>query len=73
MMKRGELRQRYNLEGSGTGDCCGSYWCACCALMQEEKEVTARLMDNMGAPSQQGYQKNETMGYNPAGQVPPEK
>ncbi|KAI9786558.1 MAG: hypothetical protein M1816_007882 [Peltula sp. TS41687] len=65
MMKRDEFRQRFNLEGSAVGDCCGAYCCPCCGLVQEEKEAIARLGRAGNTVPQQGYQKNDTMGYNP--------
>ncbi|KAJ9150341.1 hypothetical protein NKR23_g3814 [Pleurostoma richardsiae] len=42
MLKRTEIRERYGIQGSGTSDCCSAYWCSCCALIQQEKEVKAR-------------------------------
>ncbi|KAI5467345.1 PLAC8 family-domain-containing protein [Mariannaea sp. PMI_226] len=52
MMKRGEIRERFGIKGSGMSDCCTSYWCGCCALIQQEKEVQARLAQG---PIVQGY------------------
>ncbi|TWU77218.1 hypothetical protein ED733_000679 [Metarhizium rileyi] len=42
MVKREEIRKRYNIEGSHCGDCCTSFWCMCCALTQQENEVKSR-------------------------------
>jgi hypothetical protein len=42
MIKRGEIRERYGIKGSGTSDCCNSYWCGPCALVQQDKEVALR-------------------------------
>ncbi|KAK7430279.1 hypothetical protein QQZ08_003254 [Neonectria magnoliae] len=56
MMKRGEIRERFGIQGSGMNDCCASYWCGCCALIQQEKEVKARLAQG---PITQGYQSQE--------------
>ncbi|KAL5611584.1 uncharacterized protein BROUX77_001740 [Berkeleyomyces rouxiae] len=42
MMKRTELRERYGIEGSAMNDCCATYWCMCCAIVQAEKEVKHR-------------------------------
>ncbi|KXH38763.1 PLAC8 family protein [Colletotrichum nymphaeae SA-01] len=53
MMKRGEIRERFGIKGSGGSDCCVSYWCGCCALIQQDKEVQARLSTG---PIVQGYQ-----------------
>lgn len=56
MIKRGEIRERYGIKGDGTSDCCVTYWCACCALIQHDKEVIARTS---GGPIAQGYQPNK--------------
>ncbi|KAB5578203.1 DUF614 domain-containing protein [Coniochaeta sp. 2T2.1] len=53
MIKRGEIRERYGIKGSGSGDCCTSFWCSCCALIQQEKEVKGRTA---AGPITQGYQ-----------------
>lgn len=64
MIKRGEIRQMYNMPGSGTEDCCTTFWCACCALIQQDKEVqireAARRASAMG--HQQAYQAQPPMG-----------
>ncbi|KAI9794478.1 MAG: hypothetical protein M1833_000391 [Piccolia ochrophora] len=69
MMKRGELREQYNLDGSGFKDCCGAYCCPCCGLVQEEKEVLFRTqgaVQPVPTGAAQGYQKNEAqMQYPP--------
>ncbi|KAF3920115.1 hypothetical protein AA313_de0201968 [Arthrobotrys entomopaga] len=41
-MARGELRRKYNLKGSGCGDCFRHFCCECCALIQEEREIRVR-------------------------------
>ncbi|KAK6860747.1 hypothetical protein PG995_004383 [Apiospora arundinis] len=43
MMKRTEIRDRFEIPGSAMGDCCTSYWCPCCAVIQQDNEVKARL------------------------------
>ncbi|KAI9804180.1 MAG: hypothetical protein M1825_001582 [Sarcosagium campestre] len=66
MIKRGEMREQYNIDGSGAGDCFGAYCCPLCGLMQEEKEVIHRTQGAAPVPvtAAQGYQKNEsTMQY----------
>src|SRR6266566_1660482 len=30
MMKRGDIRAKFGIEGDRIGDCCAAYWCACC-------------------------------------------
>ncbi|KAH6972668.1 PLAC8 family-domain-containing protein [Ilyonectria destructans] len=56
MMKRGEIREQFGIQGSGTDDCCVSYWCSCCALIQQEKEVKDRIAQG---PITQGYNAQE--------------
>jgi hypothetical protein len=70
MLQRGELRAKYNLQGSTLGDCCRPFWCGCRELLQEEKEL-ALLTETQRPPpqqqqQQQGYQKVESgMNYAP--------
>lgn len=40
--QRDEIRYRYNLKGSGLGDCCRHTYCWQCSLCQEEMEVRDR-------------------------------
>ncbi|KDN69447.1 putative PLAC8 family protein [Colletotrichum sublineola] len=53
MMKRTEIRERFGIRGSGFSDCCVTYWCSCCAVIQHDKEVQARMSTG---PITQGYQ-----------------
>ncbi|KAJ5401280.1 PLAC8-domain-containing protein [Penicillium crustosum] len=55
---RGEMREKYGIEGSCCGDCCVSVWCGCCALVQEEKEMELRTR-----PQLSGYQNPGQMSY----------
>lgn len=68
MLKRGEIRERYGIEGTGTKDCCVSYWCPCCALIQQDNEVKARAA--AAAPITQGYQQ-QTDGMHVPQQMSP--
>ncbi|KAI9825683.1 MAG: hypothetical protein M1832_001027 [Thelocarpon impressellum] len=64
MIKRGEMRAHYNLDGSGAGDCLRPYCCPCCTIMQEEKEALLRNQGGVGATTTaQGYQKEGGMTY----------
>lgn len=36
---RGNLRNRYRIEGGGCGDCCTAWCCAPCELTQESREL----------------------------------
>ncbi|RHZ62292.1 PLAC8 family protein [Aspergillus thermomutatus] len=58
MIKRGELRERFGIQGSAFEDCWQSYCCPCCTLVQNEKEVEARS-NNL----QVGYQAPSEMTY----------
>ncbi|KAI0206315.1 PLAC8 family-domain-containing protein [Astrocystis sublimbata] len=58
MLKRGEIRERYGIQGSGCNDCCVSYWCPCCALIQQDNEVKIR---HEAQPLVQGYQAQPGM------------
>ncbi|PKY08988.1 PLAC8-domain-containing protein [Aspergillus campestris IBT 28561] len=60
MFKRGELRERFGIQGSGCGDCASAYFCPCCSLMQHEKEVDDQS-GRMQAPG--GYQAPPGMAY----------
>jgi len=59
MINRGDIRSKYHLDGSTAGDCLRSYCCACCTLIQEEKEVVARQKEQAALGAQ---------GYKPVGQ-----
>jgi len=64
MLQRSDVRAKYNLAGSGLGDCCRPYCCPCCELMQEEKELILRT--NSASQQAAGYQKPEGgMNYTP--------
>ena len=66
LLKRGEIRERYNIQGSGCSDCCVSFWCSCCAVIQQDNEVKIRQQNAAAAgPVQQGYQPQPGM------QMPP--
>ncbi|KAH6908820.1 PLAC8 family-domain-containing protein [Coprinopsis sp. MPI-PUGE-AT-0042] len=39
MWNRGDMRQRYNIKGSGCGDFCTACWCVPCELTQESREL----------------------------------
>ncbi|KAI1430200.1 PLAC8 family-domain-containing protein [Xylaria sp. FL1777] len=62
MLKRGEIRERYGIQGSGCDDCCVSFWCSCCALIQQDNEVKIR---ESARPNVQGYQAQPGMHIPP--------
>ena len=53
MIKRGDIRRRFDIPGSGVGDCCAAFWCQCCQVIQADKEVNSRLTST---PIYQPYQ-----------------
>jgi hypothetical protein len=56
MLKRRDVRNQFSLKGDEVEDCLLSSCCACCALVQMEKEVSNR--QSTGRPvelNQQGY------------------
>ncbi|KAK8064505.1 PLAC8-domain-containing protein [Apiospora phragmitis] len=61
MMKRTEIRDRFQIPGSAVGDCCTSYWCPCCAVIQQDNEVKSRL-PVAGAAIDNQYQAQPPMG-----------
>ncbi|KAH6884982.1 PLAC8 family-domain-containing protein [Thelonectria olida] len=66
MMKRSEIRKRFGINGSGTNDCCASYWCSCCTLIQQDNEVKARLAQG---PITQGYNTKQEGMHMPPGEA----
>jgi Cys-rich protein (TIGR01571 family) len=70
MMKRTEIRERYGIKGSGCGDCCVSFWCLCCTLIQQDKEVRDRerargAMIGVDATGYQPYGQQMNMSASP--------
>ncbi|UKZ65060.1 uncharacterized protein TrAtP1_006262 [Trichoderma atroviride] len=61
-MQRQSIRGKYNLEGTCLEDMAKSYCCACCNLIQLDKESAHReaLLNNVNSEQ---YQKNEGMAY----------
>ncbi|KAH8197756.1 hypothetical protein TruAng_008090 [Truncatella angustata] len=74
MLKRTEIRERFGIPGSACGDCCTSFWCHCCAVIQQDNEVKSRL--HAGGPIQQQYQQQQGMLMPqgpPQSYIPPQK
>ncbi|KAL2844516.1 PLAC8 family protein [Aspergillus pseudoustus] len=57
-IRRGEMREKHGIEGSCCGDCCATFWCGCCTLVQEEKEMELRTR-----PELTGYKSTPQMAY----------
>ncbi|KAL5044580.1 hypothetical protein BDW71DRAFT_185820 [Aspergillus fruticulosus] len=51
------MREKHGIDGSCCGDCCTTFWCGCCALVQE-KEMGLRTR-----PEFTGYQSTPQMAY----------
>ncbi|KAK6333806.1 hypothetical protein TWF730_003989 [Orbilia blumenaviensis] len=62
MMQRGEARRKYNMEGTGCGDCMRHFFCECCTLIQEHREIETRNQLLVPANSF-GYQPVAAMSY----------
>ncbi|KAK3320167.1 PLAC8 family-domain-containing protein [Cercophora scortea] len=60
MRHRTQIRQRYGIAGSETNDCCTSYWCACCAIIQHDNEVKRRTAGQT-APVVEAYKSEPGM------------
>jgi len=61
-IKRGELRQAYNIKGDQMTDCLYSCLCHCCVLIQHDKEIVARQVE---AGQSQGYAAPKAMEAHP--------
>lgn len=42
MLQHSRIRATYNIEGRALHDCCSSYYCPICTLMQDDREIRAR-------------------------------
>ncbi|KAB5582792.1 PLAC8 family-domain-containing protein [Coniochaeta sp. 2T2.1] len=42
MLQRNHVRYAYNIRGNACCDCCASFWCPCCGLLQQANEVERR-------------------------------
>lgn len=68
MLQRTRIREKYQLQGSITDDCCKAYCCGPCTLIQDEREVNDREDEKRrfagpGGGGVPGYKKQETMVY----------
>lgn len=70
MLQRTRIREKYQLQGSITDDCCKAYCCGPCTLIQDEREINDRedQKRRFAGPSNSGvpsgvYKKQETMVY----------
>ena len=58
-MEPGHIKAKHGVEGALVEDCLASFCCPLCGLVQEEKEVVARLENGTAV----GYQKAQGMNY----------
>ncbi|KAG5919246.1 hypothetical protein E4U42_006571 [Claviceps africana] len=68
MIRRGDIRQRYGIEGSACSDCCTSFCCLCCALVQQDREVALRAGHH--APVTEAYRGEKGMQMPPGPPAP---
>jgi len=63
--QRREVRYKYHIKGNNAEDCLKATFCVCCALVQEEKEVTYRMQKEMERKkgSEQMEKRVEKMKY----------
>merc|ERR1711865_1343666 len=50
---RGHVRDKWGIQGNACEDCCIHYWCDGCAIMQETKEMSFRMLAQQPQPGQQ--------------------
>jgi hypothetical protein len=60
-MQLQDVRERYNLKGSCIRDCCKSYYCRCCSLIQAEKESKEREVEKKALVEKQYVSETMTM------------
>ncbi|KAF1998021.1 hypothetical protein P154DRAFT_440066 [Amniculicola lignicola CBS 123094] len=68
-MQAADVREKYNLQGSCTGDLVKSFCCLCCSVVQAEKESLEREAEKGTVKEQYG---GETMVMQ-GGQQPPQQ
>jgi Cys-rich protein (TIGR01571 family) len=61
---RARLRDKYGLPPKPCGDCCTDYWCICCSLAQETREL-----QNRGVNPALGWEANRSTYLKPP-QIP---
>ncbi|TRX91453.1 hypothetical protein FHL15_007677 [Xylaria flabelliformis] len=43
MIKREQIRARFDIPGTPLNDYCVSFWCQCCAIIQHDNEMATRM------------------------------
>jgi hypothetical protein len=59
-MDKGHIKAKYEVDGVVVEDLLATFFCPCCSLVQEEKEVLHRQQQGQTA----GYKKQDAMAYN---------
>lgn len=61
-MQRSDVREKFHLEGNCISDLVISWFCGCCTIIQQDKEVAYRQL-NQGQAQTQQYQPQNGMAY----------
>merc|ERR1711939_673988 len=61
-VNRMSMREKYGMESNGCGDCLTAFCCACCELIQEDKETIIRTT-GMDPKTEQPYVPPQGMTY----------
>ena len=65
MNVRRDMRHHYSIKGNMCLDCVASGFCPCCALLQEEKELTFRASIGPSGSQPPAYEPSQEMMYAP--------
>jgi len=57
MLQRADIRKKYNLQGDCVTDFLTSWCCACCSLIQQDKEAELREKELAEKANAAGYAK----------------
>ncbi|RDA88902.1 hypothetical protein CP532_5434 [Ophiocordyceps camponoti-leonardi (nom. inval.)] len=71
MVQRAEIRHKYGVRGNCCDDYCASYWCLCCAIIQQDKEVHRRQFPGGGGPVTDPYNADKERMQVPPPPPPP--
>lgn len=64
-MQRADVRKKYDLQGSCISDAAINCCCACCSLIQQDKECEFREKELLGGKGDVQYKVDGTMQYGP--------
>lgn len=63
VFQRADIRKKYNLQGDFVSDLLTSCCCACCSLVQQDKEAEIHEKDLASKVNGVGYTKPHDMSY----------